>query len=388
MKREVKLITGLIVILLLVGSVATAAEKPSIALNWYGYVKLDASYDQNLTSHGNFSMWVNPEGESDDEQFNMTHRQSRFGFKAKSKGYEGVNLAGQLEFDLYGSGGTENKSLLLLRHAYLSVGTGDFQLIAGQTWDLIGPLNPSTLNYPVLWGCGNSGYRRPQIRFTYTAATGASSNVKMAAGFFRTIGSDLTPTLTLSTEVSDGSDDGTDAGIPSVQGLLEFSSKSTSGMKFRAGVSGLWGQLKAEGNQGSEETYESQGVFGHMAVSFNNQFGLSGEGFSGSNLGSYNAGINNSNTIDGVNTVGGWAHVWFKPTAKVKLGAGFGFDDPDDADLSSNNRARNQSIFGNISVTPIKPFTVGLEISQWETEYKDAETAKNLRAQTSFILKF
>ncbi|MFH1686527.1 MAG: hypothetical protein ABIE70_03290 [bacterium] len=382
-------LTMLLGLVMLVASPLAAADKPQFDFDWYGYVKLDASYDQNLTSHGNFAMWVQPQnGDQDDEQFNMTHKQSRFGMKAIGQGYQNAKVAGQLEFDLYGAGGAENKALLLLRHAFFTVDAGSFQLLAGQTWDLVAPLNPATLNYPVLWGCGNPGYRRPQVRFTYTAAPNDQTNVKMACGFFRTIGSDLTPTLSLATEVSDGSDDGTDAGIPTLQGLLDVTHKLSNGGSIRAGVSGLWGQLKAEGSLGTDETYQSQGVAGHLAVAINKQVGFAGEFFTGSNLGGYNAGINNSDRVDGVHAKGGWGYLWVKPTAKVTLAAGGGMDDPDDADLSTGNRGKNQAFFGNVNFSPIPLVTLGFELSQWETSYVGADVAKAMRAQTSFILNF
>jgi hypothetical protein len=368
---------------------AYGATSPNIDLDWYGYVKLDAAYDQNLTSHGNFAMWVQPQSQdADDEQFNMTHKQTRFGVALSGKGYENVKLGGNIEFDFYGSGGAENKAALLLRHAYLSVGFGNWQLVAGQYWDLISPLNPSTLNYPVLWGCGNIGYRRPQVRLTYNAPAGDKTKVTVATGFFRTIGDDLTPTFALATEVADGSDDGTDAGVPTVQGLFEVQHQLAAGTKLRAGVSGMWGKLKAEGTLGSNETYETQGVVGHFSLSFPSGFGFLGEYYSGANLEGYFGGIANKNTINGVNTSGGWVSAWFKPHPKVALATGFGFDDPDEADLPDGSRIHNQCVFGNITYSPVSLFKVGFEVSQWETEYQGGQTASALRAQTSFILNF
>ena len=381
--------TMLLGLVMLVASPLAATDKPQFDFDWYGYMKLDAAYDQNLTSHGNFAMWVQPQSDSqDDEQFNMTHKQSRFGMNTSGKGYKNAKVAGKFEFDLSGAGGTENKALLLLRHAFFSVDVGNFQLLAGQTWDLVSPLNPATLNYSVLWGCGNMGYRRPQVRFTYTAVPSDQTKVKMACGFFRTIGSDLTPTLSLATEVSDGSDDGTDAGIPTVQGILDVSHKFSNGGSIRAGVSGLWGQLKAEGNQGTSETYESNGVVGHLSVAFGKQFGIAGEGFTGSNLGSYNAGISNSNRVNGVKAKGGWGYMWIKPTSKVTFAAGGGMDDPEDANLWTGDRGRNQAVFGNVKFSPIPSVTLGFELSQWETSSVNAEVAKTMRAQTSFVLDF
>lgn len=386
-----KTLTTVAVIMLVIFAAASAGadDKPKFEFDWYGYFKLDASYDQNLTSHGNFVMWVQPESATgDDEQFNMTHKQSRFGFTAKGEGYQNVNVGGQLEFDMYGTSSGENKAELLVRHAYLSVETQGFGFLAGQTWDLVSPLNPSTLNYSVLWGCGNIGYRRPQIRMTYTTQANPNTSVKMAAGFFRTIGNDLTPKLVLSTEVADGADDGTDVGVPSFQGLFEVNHKSKTGPSYLAGISGLYGSMKAEGTLGTNETYESNAVIGHLMVTLPSGFGISGEFYTGSNLTAYFGGISNNNTIDGVAGKGAWGSAWLPLGKKVKFSTGYGLDDPNDDDLAGGNRSKNACFFGNLTVTPVPLFTIGMEVSQWQTDYKDVGQAKDLRLQSSFVLNF
>ncbi|MBU8932788.1 MAG: hypothetical protein KOO62_02165 [candidate division Zixibacteria bacterium] len=381
---------ALIGMLLVFAASAMAGDKPTFDIDWYGYVKLDASYDQNPTSHGNFAMWVKESVINDDDaQFNMTHKSTRLGFKASGKNFEQVTVGGKLEFDMYGAGGTENKALLLLRHAYFTVQSGNFKLLAGQSWDLISPLNPSTLNYPVLWGAGNIQYRRPQVSMFYTVAKTEQTNANLAAGLFRTIGNDLTPTFSLALgETADGTDDGTDAAIPSFQGRLDVTHKLTSGGSIRGGFSGLYGQLKSESTLGNSEKYESWVACGHFMLSFPSGAGFSGEVWSGSNLGSYFGSILNTNRIDGLASNGGWVSAWVKPSKKVKFTTGFSFDDPDDADLSTGNRSRNQAIFGNIKYSIVPAVTFGVELTQWETEYKDSESAKALRVETSFIMNF
>jgi len=375
---------------LAMGTVAQAGEKPSIDLDWYGYVKANAAYDQNLTSHGDFVMWVNPQTAADDDaQFNMTHRASRMGFNASSKDLDAVQITGKFEVDLFGNAGTDNKATLLLRHAYFTVSGGSWTILAGQSWDLISPLNPSTLNYSVLWGAGNIQYRRPQISAFYRFETSPNSEVEIAAGAFRTIGNDLTPTFTLAVgEAADGSDDGSDAAIPSVQGRLDYKA-DFNGTKVRVGASGLYGKLKAETNLGNSEEYESYVASGHLQITFSQGFGLSGEGFIGSNLGSYFGGILNSNRIDGLEAQGGWGSAWFKLHKNVKVTGGYAFDDPLDDDLLLGQRSRNQAIFGNIQVTPVSFITAGVEVSQWETEYLGVtDPVQNLRVETALKMNF
>jgi len=369
---------------------AIAGQKPSFNLDYYGYVKLDAAYDQNLTSHGNFTMWVQPQGEEDDEQFNMTHKQTRFGLQINGDGYENAMVGGRFEVDFYGgTDAGENKATILLRHAYLSFQLGDVKFVAGQTSDMISPLNPSTINYSVLWGIGNTGYRRPQISMYYTPQVGENTQLTLGTGFFRTIGDDLTPTFSLALgEDKDGADDGTDAGIPTIQGLLEVKHQFGSEGYVRVGGSGLWGQLKAETNMNRSDDYEAWGGCGHLEVKFNNQFGFSGEGYVGNNMGSYFGGILNSSTIEGVESVGGWGYLWVKPASYVKLSAGGGMDAPKEEDLTAGQRSKNTAFFGNAQFTILPNVVLAFEGMYQETEYLNADKADNFRGQTAFMLNF
>jgi hypothetical protein len=393
MKKRGLAITLIALGLMAVAGFSYAGDKPSLDLKWYGYFKFDGAYDQNLTSNGNFVIWVQPNAlEENDHQLNMTINETRFGFTATGNNYNNIKVNGKLEFDLYasitGAAIAENKAMLQLRHAFFSIEKGSFKLLAGQTWDMIAPLNPSTLNYTALMGCGNIGYRRPQLSLWLTMKPTAKTDFTMAGGVFRTIGTDLTPTITLAQgEASEGSDDGTDAAIPSMQALIEVKHNLTSGGYVRFGVSGLYGDLKAETNQGNYEKYSAWTAVVHMSIAPVPSFGFSGEAFSGSNLGSYFGSILRSSEIAGLRTAGGWLSTWAQVTKKIQLTAGYGQDNPDDRDFTSG-RSKNSCTYGNLRYAIVPQATIGVELSDWRTYYKNAEMAKNFRVQTAFILNF
>ncbi|MDD3731342.1 MAG: hypothetical protein PHU88_03090 [candidate division Zixibacteria bacterium] len=377
-------------------STGVAKENSSLEVDLYGYVKLDGAYEQNSSSHGNFIMWVNPQyNNRDDAQFNMTANETRFGINITEKRHQPILVSGKIEFDLYagvtGATVAQNKAMLQLRHAYFTVEAGKFKMLAGQSWDIISPLNPATLNYPVLWSCGNIGYRRPQISLFYSPTNEGNTKINLGMGFFRTLGNDLTPTFTLAVadaDKTDGDDDGTDAAIPTIQGIVDINHKFNDRYKVRFGISGLWGKMDAEDKLGVSEEYENRVLVGHGSFESGATFGLSGEYYSGSNLGSYFGGISNSSLVDGLASSGGWASLWFKTTPKFKFTAGYGYDDPDDDDLSDNQRSKNQCFFGNIGYSIVPQVILGLEISQWKTTYKNVETVDDLRVQTSLIFNF
>lgn len=394
MKRTCVSVFILIGIWACLATAAAAAQKPAFDLNWYGLLKLDGAYDQNLTSNGDFAMWVEPTlPDANDQQFNMTANATRFGVLAQSTRYEKVDITGNIEFDLYAgafSGPTpqENNPMLLLRQAFFTMQWRSTRLTAGQTNDLISPLEPTTLNYATLWGCGNIGYRRPQITLAYVTNPSPTTDVTLAAGFFRTIGSSLTPTFSLALgETEDNTDDGTDAAIPSIQALLDVNHDMPSGGVFRAGVSGLYGKLKAETNLGNYENYESWAFSTHLMVTTPSGLGVAGEFFTGSNLQSYLGGVLNDSRIGGVHALGGWLSGWFQATPTVKLTGGFGIDDPNDDDVV-NGRTQNRCVFGNVNYSFVPQVTFGLELSQWQTKYVGGANANNFRVQTSIALAF
>ncbi|MBN2467176.1 MAG: hypothetical protein JXD19_03400 [Deltaproteobacteria bacterium] len=353
----------------------------------YGYVKLDASYNDSRTngSDGDFIIFVpNESVHKNDNDFSMTIRQTRLGMNIiapKSGEWEAL---GRIEVDLYGNAAHENKSELMVRHAYLQLTRANFSLLAGQTSDLISPLFPSTLNYTVGWGAGNIGYRRAQLRLTYDYPVNERNKLTTAFAIARTTG-------TINEDFDfDGYNDGDDAGFPTVQGRIALSTKLLTDKASVFGISGHYGkeEMDLPARQIRAKTWSVNGDFD---LPLSACLSLKGEIFAGYNLDDYFGGILqgiNAGTQDIIKTRGGWAQLSYAWSSELKYNAGFGIDDPSNDDLSAGMRGRNSFYFANVNYQIIPPVTVGLEYSYWNTEYIDRSNGTDNRLQASIIYKW
>ena len=353
-------------------------------LSWYGYIKMDASWDQGLVDPGNFARWVvSPDVFEGHGHFNMTPRQTRVGFRVRSQA-GGAALTGRLESDFYG-GGAENKNALQVRHAYVeAVWPSGWSVLAGQTSDVISPLNPGTLNYTVAWWVGNIGYRRPQLRITKLITLGGGGEVRVEGAATRTIGDDFA--------AAEPGDTGADSEVPTVQGLvglsLPVSGRSLAvGAYAHHGVENLHEQLG-----GQPVKLSSSGWGGYLTLPLGSAVSLNGEAWSGWNLDDYFGGIGQGIRIvdQSANTVassGAWGELSLKQ-GKVSARIGAGLDDPDDADLSAGARARNTSYWGTLVREAGGGLSYGLEVSRWETTYVQGSTGTSWRVQGSVIFSF
>ncbi len=355
----------------------------------YGYIKLDASYDDSRTNYGNFVIYVpNESAYKNDNEFNMTARQTRVGMYLLAPDYVGWKAKGRIEIDFYGDGSQrhENKPEPMLRHAYLDLFRGNVAVIAGQTSDVISPLVPETLNYTVAWGAGNIGYRRPQLRLTYTRPFDATSTLTMALAAARSTGT-INEDLDLDTE-----NDGEDAGFPTIQGRLGLSTRLFTERNSVFGFSGHWGKEEIDwGNvipRGRQVRVKSWSMNGDLVFPLSPCMELTGEAFLGYNLDDYFGGILQGVdpiTREPIKDVGGWAQLSYKPNDQWKYNLGFGIDDPHNSDLSNGMRARNTVIFANVLFTLISPVTLGLEYSYWDTEYINLSSGVDNRLHGSVI---
>ncbi|MDP6543202.1 MAG: hypothetical protein QGH60_04370 [Phycisphaerae bacterium] len=359
----------------------------TVDVQLYGKIKLDAAYDSGRANTGNFARWVNPgEKQRGDGQFNMTANETRLGLKFTGPQTKDLKTNGLLEMDFYGGGG-ETSPNPRLRHAFLNLEWPKKKLsvLAGQTWDVISPLNPGTLNYTVLWWGGNIGMRRPQVRVTKGCALNDDTELTLQGALLRTMGS---------TSGFDPGDTGEDAGFPSVQGRAALKFPLFGKKKSTVGVSGHFGQEEYDINAAGDNhnVYSWSGNI-DACVPVNNWLMIKAEAFTGRNLAAYAGGIGQGVNVVGtdvseIKSSGGWLAACMKPCDKWMFNVGASGEIITGGVTVDGTRTTNSCVFGNVIYEFNKHASVGFELSNWHTEYRGASDGNDIRAQTSFIYKF
>jgi hypothetical protein len=390
----------------------STAMRSSVGVELYGYIKLDASYDTSRTDEGNYARWVVSDDVSkNDNQFNLTPRQSRFGLNFFGPQTEGMKSSARVEIDFYG-GGAENKNIPMMRHAYLKVewpriGTS---ILAGQTSDTISPLFPATLNYIVGWWAGNPGYRRAQLRVSKEFSLSQEIHALLEVAAARTIGHDNSFDSLVDT--------GEDAGFPSIQGRWSVSFPLLTKRPTAVGLSGHWGKevyaFAKQGRDVQSVRLDTWSVNVDLTLPLTEWLSFQGEFFTGADLDAYLAGIGQGilivtdkgayvNAIKkdengipigtfesarGIAAIGGWGAFGVGPFGPWRFNLGGSVDDPHNGDIPKGGRTQNLSIWGNMTYDINKAVQAGLELSYWNTKYKDRAEGEDFRVQTALIYKF
>jgi hypothetical protein len=206
----------------------------------------------------------------------------------------------------------------------------------------------------------------------------------LAGAISRTIGDAETLTFT----------PGADAGFPTFQGRAGLTFPWFGFKPTTIGVSGHWGQEKYS----SSEKIDSWSLNLDVFQPINPVVSVKGEAYVGENLDDYFGGIG-----QGVRTVtvgpvtlfekaigdrGGWFNVVLGPWDAWSFNVGAGIDDVESGDVNTGGRTLNRSIFANAVYALNKSAEIGVELSQWRTDFKNADDVDDVRIQTSFIYKF
>jgi len=348
-------------------------------IDLYGFLRLDVVYDDSLPNDPQVIGYIrsedprsgNPSGKDD---FTLYPRLTRFGLNLHAPKIPRLgpfDLTGKLEIDFYGSPASDSRNQIRMRHAYLKLASHDWSILAGQTTDVISPIYPAVNADLVMWGAGNLGDRRPQLRVSYEPKLlGGQLKFQSEVGL---TGADAGEDLD-----SNGFLDGEYSGRPTVQTRIAYRGTTPlSAQPFEIGAwyHHAWEEIDAPINGRSH--FQSQAAGGDLTLPFYGDVAwLKSEMWAGKNLDDVRGGIfQGVNTTTGreISSWGGFVEVGVEPVEWNTLSLGFSWDDPDNGDLTdgnpSDNRARNQIVYLSNVLHYFDPLTIGFEYLRWTTHY-------------------
>jgi hypothetical protein len=341
----------------------------------------------------------------------MTLRQTRFGINLEGPDVEGAKSTGKIEIDFYGTASVENKAMPMMRQAYWQLSYPTWNVLVGQTWEVLAPLYPNTLNYNALALMGNMGYRKPMIRYERMDKVFGDKTIQTDVAIVRSIGNNVVSTSTLD-------DEGSDSGWPVFQSRVGFSTPTSIGRPFAIGVSGHYGTEEfntvtvSAGPPASFKTVNGKGrqfetFSGNLdwTVPVARDFDVIGEFWVGQNVDAFTGGIGQgvncmanqgtktaaASLEKGIDAIGGWTQVTYhpQPLPKWLFNAGVGIDDPENGDLSGSlNRARNSVEYVNALYSLNAQTKIGVEVSWMATDFIAAPEGENLRVQGALQYNF
>jgi len=365
------------------------------SLRFYGFVRLDAQWDDSRFNDPAIPIWVlsedgNPPGgvpngvvapDADQSEFSLSARLTRLGMDLKAPPITGMGdpaLTGKIEIDFYNIGlnDADSRNAIRMRLAYLDLDWGSWSLLAGQDWDVISPLFAAVNSDIMMWGAGNLGDRRPQLTLKNVSQLGEQSSVVTEFGIALTgaVGG---------SSVSGGLRSGEASGQPMVNARVGVEGKTDSGGAWQAGVWGHVSQERFDATGAGEDRYDSDSVGVDFRVPLSgSKAWFMGEAWTGKNLSDVRGGILqgvNPSTGDEISATGGFLELGYQATEHMTLFVGYSEDDPDDDDLNPFMRAKN-TIPYVAARWKYGALNCGVEVLDWTTEYVDLEDGDALRA--------
>jgi len=364
----------------------------------YGVLWGSAIYATRRTFPGFFVLFAQSptvEGENDLE---IDTRRTRLGLDVtgpRIHWFGGADSGGKVEIDFHGQFLTENQSTIQIRHAWAEVKNEDWKVMAGQNWDLMSPLLPSTVNYSVGWAGGNIGFRRMQLRLDrYLHVSDTVMFSVQGAAAQDIIPDSLNRVYSISTGVP-GTDYETydrvikpeSAAWPVLQGRLGCT-LGPQGPNCYPIVFGFSGHIGEQGfdflNRSLDDVPYNVPPADDVRIrtwSFNvdarlpltSNCGFQGEFFTGADLGTFFGGVAQGVNLDtrrAIRSTGGWAEFWYDVSPTLHTHIGYGIDNPFNEDITARTgRTHNRFLFTNLMVDVTKKMNLGFEVSYWSTEF-------------------
>jgi hypothetical protein len=340
-------------------------------LTIYGFLRGDVIYDTQKPNNAQSPQWIT--SGSGDEQFSLHPRLTRLGFDLSAGRQGPFEVSGKIELDFQG-GGSESRNTPRARHLYVQLKQGQSAWLVGQTWDLVSPLYPSPNDDTLMWNAGNTGDRRPQIRYTYTSLD----------GFIAAIALGLTGAVDGKDLDANGTRDGEESGMPGIQARVAY-----KGANYAVGLWGAFAKEETATPVGGETDFSTSLIGVDWQATFG-KVDVQGEVWTGKNVSDLRGGIGqgvNTTTGQEVSSTGGWIELGYKSNPNHRMAIGYTVDDPDDGDQAAG-RTENSALYLHSKWNIGNGVEVGANYLHWLTDWLGMPRGRDNRFNFFVMRKF
>jgi outer membrane murein-binding lipoprotein Lpp len=263
-------------------------------------------------------------------------RQSQIGIEVFGPDIAGAHTSANLKFDFAGGfPHTPNGAsigLVRLRTGTIRLDWANTSVIAGQDYLFFAPLAPSslaTLAVPALSYAGNLWGWIPQVRIEHRVALSEDSKLLFQGGILDSLSGDVPRS-----EYERNPTWGEQSGQPAYAARIAWS-RAAFGKELILGVGGYYGRQ----NFGFGRNLDGWAGTTDLTVPLGRYFDLSAEFYRGRAVGGLHGAIGQSvllsgyladstTIVRGLESMGGWMQLKFKPTANFEVNGAVGQDNP------------------------------------------------------------
>jgi hypothetical protein len=320
--------------------------------------------------------------------FSGSLRQSQIGIEAFGPDIAGARTSANVKFDF--AGGFPNVSngaafgIMRLRTGTIRLDWSDTSIVAGQDSLFFAPLTPTTLSslaIPALSYTGNLWSWTPQIRIEHRVALSDNSKLLFQAGILDSLTGDV-PQQNYRLPTA-----GERSGQPAYATHIAYVRRAF-GRDLILGIGGYYGRQ----NWGFSRNVDGWAGLADVTLPLGNLFSLTGEFYRGRAVGGLGGGIGQSilisgpiadpgTSVHGLNSMGGWMQLKFKPKANFEVNFAYGQDNPFASELRyfpasahyyGSLLSRNQSPFVNFIYRVRSDVLFSVEYRRLETYTLDS----------------
>ena len=335
--------------------------------------------------------------------FGGSVRQSQFGLEVIGPTLAGARTRGEVQFDFAGGFPDAPNGVTLgimrLRTGAIHMDWSHTSLIAGQEGPFFSPLSPTsfaTLAEPAMAYAGNLWTWMPQVRVEHRFTVSENSTMTVQGGILDPVSGESPYSIVTKYSTYDRTPQAGEYSRQPAYAARVAWSTLLFGQPATVGAGGYFSRQ----NWGFGRYVNGWSGTVDWNVPFGKGFTLSGEFYRGQALGGLGGGLyrsalftgaatNPASNVQGLDTVGGWSQLKFKPLVKLEFNAAIGEDNPFadevrsypyDPSIRYAQLVRNQNGFVNVIYRPRSNLLFSAEYRRLQTYrlYGERETGDHI----------